>query len=139
MKFNELKPLVVYRITKDSSDGTFTKDLLIWISTNGDINCAWGFISPNEENLEKTLDFEAVVDYNHYVNVTATSESIAKRPYEVKNTGMNILLKPVIVHSGDKYAYHCPLCESLGVGVVVGDGEEWRQKSCPNCGVNLAW
>ena len=143
MTYNELKPNVVYRVTKESSDGTFTEGMLIWMSKNGDINSSFGYISPNEADsrldLVNTLDFEVVEDYNYYILVTNNSESLVKRPYEVVNDGINVFLKPIAVHSNDVVSYHCPLCESLGIPVIVGDGKEWRQKRCSRCGVNLTW
>ena len=60
MKFGELEKLKPYRIVKNSGDGTFLPDEIIWISENGNLNAVHygGFLSPKECNL-KTLDFEA--------------------------------------------------------------------------------
>lgn len=60
MKYHELEELKPYRVTKDSSDGTFHIGEIIWVSSNKNINSAHagGWISPAEVEL-KTLDFEA--------------------------------------------------------------------------------
>ena len=38
MKYNELEKIKAYRITKKSSDGTFTPGEIIWISDGGEVN-----------------------------------------------------------------------------------------------------
>ena len=60
MKAQELEMLKPYRITKDSSDGTFVSGDIIWMSDSGDINSvqAAGCINPHEVGSQ-TLDFEA--------------------------------------------------------------------------------
>lgn len=58
---NNLQPMTPYRITKESSDHTFSVDDVIWISENGDINSIHGsgWITPSEYQKE-SLDFECV-------------------------------------------------------------------------------
>lgn len=76
MKVQELEVLKPYRITKDSSDGTFISGEIIWMSENGDINSvqAAGCIDPHEVD-GKTLDFEAEVESNFEVIKTNGSET----------------------------------------------------------------
>ena len=59
MKFVDMKELTPYRVTKPSTDTTFSKDDIIWLSSNGDINSlsVVGWINPSECDSE-TLDFE---------------------------------------------------------------------------------
>lgn len=61
LKISNLQPLTPYRITKGSSDHTFSIDDVIWISENGDINSVQGggWITPSECQKE-SLDFECV-------------------------------------------------------------------------------
>ena len=59
MRFVDMKELTPYRVTKPSTDTTFSKDDIIWLSSNGDINSlsVAGWITPSECDSE-TLDFE---------------------------------------------------------------------------------
>ena len=75
MKAQELETLKPYRITKDSSDGTFVSGDIIWMSDSGDINSvqAAGCINPNEA-WGKTLDFEVETTPDFEVVKTNGSE-----------------------------------------------------------------
>lgn len=56
-----MKPLIPYRVVKDSSDGTFIKGDVLWKSENGDINSATGIGSlPFSEQDDTSNDFECV-------------------------------------------------------------------------------
>ena len=60
MKYNELEKIKAYRITKKSSDGTFTPGEIIWISDGGEVNSAqYGSCIYPEEGESTTWDFEA--------------------------------------------------------------------------------
>lgn len=67
-----LKP---YKITKESSDGTFLVGDIIWQSENGDINSMQGkgWITPSEVEQD-TLDFEYEDADNYEVISTGRSE-----------------------------------------------------------------
>lgn len=75
MKYGNLEILKPYRITKNSSDGTFIIGDIIWTSENGDINSIQGkgFI-PFSECENDTLDFEAEFTKDWEVIKTAHSE-----------------------------------------------------------------
>ena len=75
----ELVPLVVYKVTKNSSDGTFTVGDIVWKCKNGDIMCAnqGGWIDTDEyNNTPEMSDFEAVVDTEYFVLSTEKEERI---------------------------------------------------------------
>lgn len=75
----ELTPLVVYKVTKNSSDGTFTVGDIIWKCKNGDIMCAnqSGWIDAEEyKSIPEMSDFEAVVDTEYFVLNTGKEERI---------------------------------------------------------------
>lgn len=56
-----MKPLIPYRVVKDSSDGTFVKGDVLWRSENGDINSVTGNgYLPFSEQDETSNDFECV-------------------------------------------------------------------------------
>lgn len=54
-----MQKLTVYRVTKDSSDGTFIKGDLIWLSENEDLNSVEGkgWLTKDEWSNQKTKDF----------------------------------------------------------------------------------
>ena len=61
LKISDLQPMTPYKVTKQSSDHTFTEGEIIWVSENGDINSIQGsgWITPSE-CPKKTLDFVCV-------------------------------------------------------------------------------
>lgn len=63
-----MKKLKPYRVTKNSSDGTFYKGEIIWKSENGDINSVQGkgCITPSEVD-SNTLDFECEEETDYEV------------------------------------------------------------------------
>ena len=69
MKSYEMEIGVVYKVTKESSDGTFQVDDVVWISDNKDINVisisGGGFLAEEEWTSPESFDFEAEVDHSH--------------------------------------------------------------------------
>lgn len=57
---DKMEKMRLYEVTKGSSDGTFQKGDLIWMSDNEDINNvrAGGFLSKEDWNQERINDFE---------------------------------------------------------------------------------
>ena len=78
MQSNEIKPLVAYKVTKGSSDGTFRKNDHIWLSKNGDINLAHpqypGWLTMDEWQQPDIADFEVEPDLEHKVIAIGRSE-----------------------------------------------------------------
>lgn len=68
--------LRAYRITKESSDGTFQTGDIVWKSENGDLNSAHGrgWILPDEQTSE-TIDFECEEAVDWKVTKTGSRES----------------------------------------------------------------
>lgn len=62
---SEMKPLIPYRVVKDSSDGTFVKGDILWKSENGDINSInnCGFLIRIEQDGTSN-DFECLEDFD---------------------------------------------------------------------------
>lgn len=75
----DMDKLKAYRITKDSSDGTFLKGDIIWKSANGAVNSVQGkgWIDP-EEGDENTFDFECEVATDWNV-ITRRGEELCRK------------------------------------------------------------
>lgn len=78
MKSSEMNSLVAYRVIKDSTDETFKIDDLIWMSEDGTVTGAGGFLSKEEWNQEKTNDFEVEPSKEYSILKTAGMEVIVK-------------------------------------------------------------
>lgn len=78
MKSSEMNSLVAYRVIKDSTDETFKIDDLIWMSEDGTVTGAGGFLSKEEWNQEKTNDFEVEPSKEYSILKTAGMEAIVK-------------------------------------------------------------
>lgn len=78
MKSSEMNSLVAYRVIKDSTDETFKIDDLIWMSEDGTVTSAGGFLSKEEWNQEKTNDFEVEPSKEYSILKTAGMEVIVK-------------------------------------------------------------
>lgn len=78
MKSSEMNSLIAYRVIKDSTDETFKKDDLIWMSEDGSVTGADGFLSKEEWNQEKTNDFEVEPSKEYSILKTAGMETIVK-------------------------------------------------------------
>ena len=78
MKSSEMNSLIAYRVIKDSTDETFKKDDLIWMSEDGSVTGAGGFLSKEEWNQEKTNDFEVEPSKEYSILKTAGMETIVK-------------------------------------------------------------
>lgn len=63
---------------KDSTDETFKKDDLIWMSEDGSVTGAGGFLSKEEWNQEKINDFEVEPSKEYSILKTAGMETIVK-------------------------------------------------------------
>lgn len=71
-----MKLLQPYRVIKSSTDGTFLKDDIIWMSSNGDI-CSKnnkGFLPFDEQNNPQTIDFKIEIADNYYIIKESNSE-----------------------------------------------------------------
>lgn len=79
MKWNEMKPLVAYKVTKSSTDMTFQKNELIWLSKNGMMNGCGGFLMEEEWNNEGTNDFEVEENEDYCVLEWNGSEGLRKK------------------------------------------------------------
>ena len=78
MKSSEMNSLVVYRVIKDSTDETFKKNDLIWMSEDGSVTGAGGFLNKEEWNQEKTNDFEVEPSKEYSILKTPGMEAIVK-------------------------------------------------------------
>jgi hypothetical protein len=78
MKSSEMNSLVAYRVIKDSTDETFKKDDLIWMSEDGSVTGAGGFLSKEVWNQEKTNDFEVEPSKEYSILKTPGMEAIVK-------------------------------------------------------------
>lgn len=67
-----------YRVIKDSTDETFKKDDFIWMSEDGSVTVAGGFLSKEEWNQEKTNDFEVEPSKEYSILKTPGMEAIVK-------------------------------------------------------------
>ncbi len=76
-----MEKLVLYKVTKSSSDGTYKFGDLIWLSENGDLNDVFGrgWLTEKEWNVEGTNDFEYEICQTHYLDVTKGRECVRKR------------------------------------------------------------
>lgn len=76
-----MEKLKLYKVTKESSDGTFNIGDIIWLSNNEDLNsckgCGW---LPKSEwdNLESN-DFEVEECTDYYLDVTDRSEKVRRK------------------------------------------------------------
>ncbi|RHB42084.1 hypothetical protein DW886_16135 [Enterocloster aldenensis] len=86
MKSSEMNSLVAYRVIKDSTDETFKIDDLIWMSEDGTVTGAGGFLSKEEWNQEKTNDFEVEPSKEYSILKTAGMEAIVKNESIPLNT-----------------------------------------------------
>ena len=66
-----MEKLKLYVITKPSSDRSFKKGDLVWLSENGDLNnsMAGGWLSRNEWDIPGTNNFECEICNTHYLDV----------------------------------------------------------------------
>lgn len=73
-----MEKLVLYSVTKSSSDGTIESGDLVWLSENGDLNTVMGsgWLLESEWNIEGTNDFEYEVCRTHYLEVSKGQESV---------------------------------------------------------------
>lgn len=79
MKWNEMKPLVAYKVIKSSTDMTFQKNELIWLSKNGMMNGCDGFLMEEEWNNEGANDFEVEESEDYCVLAWNGSEGLRKK------------------------------------------------------------
>ena len=79
MKFKDMKELTPYRVINPSSDGTFGKDDIIWMSSNVDVNSCngKGWIMSGECE-PRTVDFE-IEEADDYEILVNGSEICRKR------------------------------------------------------------
>lgn len=81
MKSYEMKPLVAYKATKSSTDGTVIKGDSLWLSENGMLNVCTknggGFLNKEEWDNKGTNDFEVEEDRRFIIVVSRGSESMA--------------------------------------------------------------
>lgn len=77
VKMEELK---VYQVTKSSSDKTFIKGDIIWLSLNGDLNSCngKGWLPKKEQCNPKTNDFEVELNKEYFLDTTNGHETIKK-------------------------------------------------------------
>lgn len=75
-----MEKLVLYIVTKSSTDKTFKSGDLIWLSGNGDLNNAMGggWLSEDEWNVEGINDFEYEISSTHYLDIINGKECVRK-------------------------------------------------------------
>lgn len=75
-----MEKLVLYKVTKSSSNGEIKFGDLVWISENGDLNTVMGrgWLLESEWNIEGTNDFEYEICKTHYLDVTKGRECARK-------------------------------------------------------------
>ena len=78
MNSREMNRLVAYRVIKGSTDETLRKDDIIWLSNDGTIISAIGFLSKEEWNQETTRDFEVEPCNEYSVQCTSTGSFLIK-------------------------------------------------------------
>ena len=68
----------VYIVTKSSTDKTYKKGDLIWLSENGDLNnaMAGGWLPKEEWNAKGTNDFEYELSNTYYLEVSNCNECV---------------------------------------------------------------
>lgn len=82
MTFKDMKPGIVYQVTKSSSDETFTVGDRICIASGNVIlhSCGMWLDQIDYENDPTVTDFEVELDRDHYYWQSQTSESIKLIP-----------------------------------------------------------
>lgn len=73
-----MEELKLYIVTKSSTDKTFKRGDLIWLSSNRDLNnaMAGGWLPEDEWDIDGTNDFEYEISNTHYLDVDNGRECI---------------------------------------------------------------
>lgn len=75
-----MKHLILYLVTKSSSDGEITKGDLIWLSENDDLNSSKksGWLPKEEWDVVGRNDFEVEVCKTHTLRIKQGTETIVR-------------------------------------------------------------
>ena len=77
----ELEKLKLYKVTKGSSDHTYRKGDIIWLSNNDALNSCQGagWLSKDEWDTAGTNDFEVEECKDYYLDVSGGHEAVRRK------------------------------------------------------------
>ena len=81
MTSNEMKPRLLYRVTKESTDGTLTTDCIIKLEKDGNLVCVkpiCGWLEKEEWQNPETSDFEVEL-WSNPIIINKIKESITEK------------------------------------------------------------